>query len=166
MLVKEIMNKPAVTCPVDSTLDVAARLMAEFDCGIIPVIGDDGRLAGVVTDRDICMAAYAQERPLSKIPVPKAMTRHVIASHMNDAIETVEHLMADNRIRRVPVVDDHGRPLGVVSVNDVVRLAAKSHRIGIDRELVETLAAICQPKAAPGQTPRQPTRPEKLVIRG
>jgi predicted transcriptional regulator len=165
MLIKEIMSKPAVTCPTDSTLDAIARLMAEFDIGIVPVVGDDGRLAGVVTDRDICMTAYAKDRALSKIPVPTAMSKQVIACHMNDAVETIEHLMADNQIRRVPVLDDHGRPVGLVSLNDLARLAAGSHRIGVDRELVETLASICQPQGGGVQPPARERRSERLIVR-
>src|SRR5262245_51459466 len=54
MQIKDIMSTPAVTCPADATLDQAARAMWDSDCGILPVVFDDGRLAGVVTDRDIC----------------------------------------------------------------------------------------------------------------
>lgn len=57
MHVNEIMSQPVVTAPTKCTLDAAARLMWEFDCGIVQIVGDDGRLAGVITDRDICMAA-------------------------------------------------------------------------------------------------------------
>ena len=57
MHVSELMSHPVVMCPADATLDQAARLMWEFDCGTIPVQDTDGRLVGIVTDRDICMAA-------------------------------------------------------------------------------------------------------------
>ena len=79
MQIKDIMSHPVVSCPADSTLDQAARLMWEFDCGIVPVIGDDGRLVGVVTDRDICMAAYTQGKTLSAIPVGTAVAPQVVA---------------------------------------------------------------------------------------
>jgi CBS-domain-containing membrane protein len=165
MLIKELMSKPCVTCPADGTLDAVVRLMAEFDIGIVPVVGDDGRLSGVVTDRDVCMAAYARQEPLSKIPVPTAMSKQVIACHMNDAIETVEHLMADNQIRRLPVVDDHGRPIGLVSLNDLSRLAMKAHRIGVDRELVETMAAVGKPRGTVVEPTVQGDRRERLIVR-
>ena len=147
MQIKDIMSHPVVSCPADSTLDHAARLMWEFDCGIVPVIGDDGRLAGIVTDRDICMAAYTQGRVLSAIPVGTAMATQVVAVHGEELIEQAEHLMRDSQIRRLPVLDNDNRPVGIVSMNDLARLAARAHKNAVNRELVETLAAVCEPRA-------------------
>jgi CBS domain-containing protein len=146
MRIKELMSKPVITCPGAGTLDHAARLMWEFDCGIIPVVDDNGRLTGVVTDRDICMAAYTQGRALRHIPVTVAMARSVIAVHTEDLVEIAEQLMHDNQVRRVPVIDNEGRPVGIVSINDLARLAARAKRSGVDRELVDTIAAICEPR--------------------
>jgi CBS domain-containing protein len=145
MRIDEIMSQPVVTAPTTCTLDAAARLMREFDCGIVPIVGDDGCLAGVLTDRDICMAAYAENRPLSAISVTSAMTTPVFSLHADDAIETAEHLMRDNQIRRVLVIDAEHRPVGIVAMNDVARLAAPAGQIGTDRALVETLASIGRP---------------------
>jgi CBS domain-containing protein len=149
MQIKDLMSHPPVTCPPKSTLDHAARLMWEFDCGIIPVVTDDGRLAGVVTDRDVCMAAYTQGRSLASIPISTAMAKRVVAVHAGDLIEQVEQLMRDNQIRRLPVLDADGRPIGLVSLNDLARLAARAKKSGVDRELVQTLAAVCQPRGRP-----------------
>jgi CBS domain-containing protein len=162
--VKQIMSHPIVTCPVTSTLDHAARLMWEFDCGIVPVVGDDGRLVGVVTDRDACMAAYTQGRSLDAIPVATAMAKDVVASHGSDSVESVESLMKASQIRRVPVLDDDRRPIGLVSMNDLARLAARAHRHGVERQLVETLAAVCQPRGhAVLSEPAFVTRPAVAV---
>jgi CBS domain-containing protein len=147
MRIKEVMSHPVVTCPTNSTLDHAARLMWEYDCGVIPVVNDEGRLAGVITDRDICMAAYTQGRALNAIPVTVAMAGKVVAVHDDDAIEQAEELMRDSRIRRLPVLDEDGRPVGLVSISDLARLAAHARKSGVDRELVQTLAAVCQPRA-------------------
>jgi CBS domain-containing protein len=149
MRIKDLMTQPVVTCPTQSTLEQAARLMWEFDCGVLPVVGDDGRLAGIITDRDVCMAAYTQGRRLHDIPVETAMARQVIAVHANDAVEQVETLMQQHQIRRVPVLDDEGRPAGVVSMNDLARLAARQPNSSANRSLVKTLAAICEPRPRP-----------------
>ena len=146
MQIKEIMTQPVVTCPVETTLDQAARLMWEFDCGIIPVTGADGRLTGVVTDRDICMAAYTQGAPLSAIPVSTAMAKQVVAVHGEELIEQAEHLMRESQVRRLPVLDGENRPVGIVSMNDLARLAARAHKRVVDHELVQTLAAVCKPR--------------------
>ena len=162
MRISELMSKPVITCPSSGTLDHAARLMWEFDCGIVPVVGDDGRLVGVVTDRDICVAAYTQGRALREIPVTVAMATRVVAIHAEDVVETAELLMHDNQLRRVPVIDNDGRPIGIVSMNDLARLAARSERSGVDRELVRTLAAICQPRRHP--QPDAEVRPPASVL--
>ena len=146
MQIKNIMNQPAITCRIDDTLDQPARLMWEFDCGVVPVVDADGRLSGVVTDRDICMAAYTQGKGLHDIPVDVAMAHAVIAVHAEDTIEQAELLMRDNQIRRLPVVDDDGRPAGVVAMNDLAQLASRAKRTAVDRDLVQTLAAVCAPR--------------------
>ena len=146
MHVKDIMSHPVVTCPTSSTLDHAARLMWEFDCGVIPVVGDDGRVAGMVTDRDICMAAYTQGKPLNAIPVTSAMAHEVVAVHADDSIEHAEALMRGSQVRRLPVLDGASRPAGLVSMNDLARLSARARKSAVDRELVQTLAAVCQPR--------------------
>lgn len=156
MRLNEVMNQPVVFCPDSATLDDAARLMWEHDCGIIPVVDDEGRLTGVVTDRDICMSAYTQGRPISDIGVMTAMARTVVAGHEDDSIEAAEQLMQDNQIRRLPVIDGEGRPVGMVSLNDLARYVAQARRSGYDRELVQTLAAICRPRMLQAQPPGRP----------
>jgi CBS domain-containing protein len=146
MQIQEVMSHPPVTCPAGSTLDQAARLMWEFDCGIIPVVNDDGRLAGVVTDRDVCMAAYTQGRSLAAISVTTAMADGVVAVHAGESVERAEELMRASQVRRLPVLDADDRPIGLVSINDLARLAAHAKKSGVDRELVQTLAAVCQPR--------------------
>ena len=147
MQIKELMTQPVMTCPAGSTLDHAARLMWQYDCGIIPVTDPDGRLVGVVTDRDICMAAYTQGVAISAIPVTTAMARQVIAVHGEELVEQAEYLMRESQIRRLPVLDAENRPVGIISMNDLTRLAARAHKRGVDHELIKTMAAVCQPRS-------------------
>ncbi len=147
MQIKDIMSHPAMTCSPAAMADEAARLMWDNDCGIVPVVDDDGRLSGAITDRDICMAAYTQGMPLSAIPVTSAMATDVVAAHIDDSIESVESLMRTSQIRRVPILDRNDRVAGIVSLNDLARLAARTHRNGVDRELVKTIASVCQPRS-------------------
>jgi CBS domain-containing protein len=165
MHVKEIMSHPAITCPTNSTLDDVARLMWEFDCGVVPVVDDTGRACGIVTDRDISIAAYTQGKTLKEIPVTTAMARAVVAVHPEDSIEHVESLMRASQVRRLPVLDSEGRPAGLVSLNDLARLSARARKSGVDRELVQTLAAVCQPRRrSDGLTIAAPiTRPAVAV---
>ena len=162
MQIKDIMSHPAVTCSTTAMADEAARLMWDNDCGIVPVLDDDGHVAGVITDRDICMAAYTQGMPLSAIAVTSAMAGHVVAAHVDDSVESVESLMRASQIRRVPVLDRNDRVAGIVAMNDLARLAVRAHRNGVDRELVKTLAAVCQPRTRAGVA--QPALVERASV--
>lgn len=148
MKVEELMSKPALTCEAHETLDVAAQKMWDHDCGVLPVVASDGRLAGVITDRDICMSAWSQGRPLGAIHVDEAMSKQVFSVKPDQDVAHADKLMADKQVRGIPVVDTEDKPIGIVSVNDLAREAARSgSRItdGVARA-VQTLAAICQPR--------------------
>ena len=145
MRVEQLMNQPAVTCHAGDTLHTAARLMWDNDCGALPVVGDDARVLGVITDRDACMAAYTQGLPLQAIPVARAMSRQVFACRPDQPLEDAEKLMAEKQVRRLPVLDGDGRPLGVLSLNDVAREAASRPANGLVSEVAKTLGAIGQP---------------------
>lgn len=147
MRIKDIMSHPAVTCPEESCLDQAARLMWEFDCGIIPLVAGNGHLAGVITDRDICMAALTQGKPLHQIPVSSAMAKQVASCRADDRVESVEEMMRESQVRRVPVLDADGYVVGVIALNDLARLAAHAKKGSLDREFVQTMAAVCEPRA-------------------
>ncbi len=145
MYLQQVMSTPAVTCLPTDRLNAAAQRMWEYDCGAIPVVHSDGSIAGMITDRDICMAAYTQGCALSEIPVSSTMARQVFTCRPDDSIETAERIMADKQIRRVPVVDESQHPIGMVSINDLALHAWLQKRNGVDRELTQTLAAICEP---------------------
>ena len=152
MRVDEIMTHPVTTVSVDARLNEVARLMWDRDCGVIPLVNGEGRLAGIITDRDIAMAAYTQGKPLAEIAARSAMAADVLSCPAAASVETAERVMSEGRVRRVPVVDNDGRPVGLVSMNDLARLASRRHKAAVDRELVDTLAAICEPHA---QLPRE-----------
>jgi len=154
MRIREIMSSPAVTCRQDDTLNTAAQLMWEHDCGTIPVTDDAGQIVGIVTDRDICMATFTQGRAPQAIRVADAMARQVFSCHAEDPLDAAERLMSEKQVRRLPVVDSGNRPLGLLSLNDIARNAAAQKKDGIDREVVRTTAAICQPRREAG-TKRQ-----------
>ena len=146
MEIKEIMSRPAVTCRPEDTLNTAAQRMWEHDCGVLPVIDDDDSLVGMITDRDICMAAYSRGEALAAIRVSDAMATQAFSCHAEDSVQAAERLMADKQIRRIPIVERDNQPIGVLSLNDIARHHATEQKAALDRELVSTLAAICQPR--------------------
>jgi CBS domain-containing protein len=148
MRVDQVMTKDVKTCRSQDTLNVPAQLMWDGDCGCIPVVDDGGRVAGMVTDRDICMAALTQDRPLTTMPVSIAMAKDVFACGPGDSVDDAETTMREHQVRRLPVLGSEGQLVGVLSLNDLARVAGKGRRSdGITVEAVEaTLAAICAPR--------------------
>jgi CBS domain-containing protein len=160
MKVHELMSGGIETVQWDDSLASAARIMWERDCGAVPVVDAEGKLAGIVTDRDACMAAYTQGRTLDEIPVSVAASKLVFAVRPDDSLETAEDMMRRTQVRRLPVVDASSRVVGVLSLAD---LAVHVHQAGrkadgLSHESVAgTLAAISRPHAAvdPGPTDGQ-----------
>jgi len=150
MKVQDLMSHPAITCDVNDGLHVPAKLMWDHDCGVIAVVREDGKLAGVITDRDICMAAYTQGRPIDQILVNAVMATHVVSARPEQALGDVEHLMAEHQVRRVPVVDGDDRPLGVLSLNDLaIESVEPDTRMvhGFSR-VAHALTAVCRRRTA------------------
>ena len=137
------MTRGAKTCRHNDTLDIAARLMWDFDIGSVVIVDDSEQVVGIVTDRDTCMAAYLQGQPLQRIPCKVAMSNHVVTCHPNDADHAVAALMAKHKIRRIPVVDDTMKPIGMVSLNDLAIAMTRGPDVPA-QEVAGTLAAICE----------------------
>jgi CBS domain-containing protein len=153
MRVHDLMTTPAVTCHVNDTLQAAATAMWNSDCGAIVVVNDEGKATGIITDRDICMAAYTQGRPLGAILVHTAMAHQLIAVPPDHKVADAERLMADHQIRRLPVVNAEGVPIGMLSLNDLAIECCEpdtAMKNGPAR-VAYTLAAICQHRG-PGRT--------------
>lgn len=142
MRVRDVMIDDAATCAPHDSLHRAAELMWDHDCGFVPVVAG-GHLVGFVTDRDACMAAYTQGRPLARIRVGDVMTRSLETTTPDEDLEEAQRRMARSRVRRLPVVLD-GRLVGVVSLNDVARAAAAGHEAPMALEVGRTLAAISE----------------------
>jgi len=109
MKVGELMTADAKACGPSDTLNRAAQLMWENDCGAVPVVDQQLRVIGMVTDRDICMAAYTQGRPLAQSRVESAMSHGAYTCAPGDDIASAEKLMCERQVRRLPVIDEEGR---------------------------------------------------------
>ena len=115
------MTRDVRTCTITDSLNGAARIMWDHDCGCAPVVDAHGKLVGIITDRDICMAAYTQGSPLDAIPVARVMSgARVISCSRGDDLETAHQLMRTHEVHRLPVVDTRGRPIGILSLSDVI----------------------------------------------
>lgn len=140
MKVTELMSQPAHTCRTYHTLTTPAQLMWDHRCGSVPVLDDESRLVGIVTDRDIAMAAYLQGRSLHQIGVAEVMTASPVSCHPDDDHDEALRLMQRHHVRRVPVVDDQQQLLGVLSIDDFA-VAATRRGTGIAGADVATALA-------------------------
>lgn len=117
MLVKEIMYKAPTCCTPDTNLPEVARMMLEHDCGAIPICNGP-TLVGVITDRDIVCRAMATKPDPTTIRAADVMTTQVATINDNDSIQRAVTVMAENKVRRVPVVKD-GVLVGMLSQADL-----------------------------------------------
>jgi CBS domain-containing protein len=120
MKVRDLMNRSAVCCKAGTNVGSAVQLMWENDCGILPVTDDSGKLTGVVTDRDICIAMGTRNRMPGDITVGEIATNKVHSCKPEDDIHEALHTMGEKQIRRLPVVDQQGVPQGVLSMDDMI----------------------------------------------
>jgi len=151
MIVSQLMSREVVTCRPQDSLRDAAEKMWNQDIGCLPVVDEEGHAVGMVTDRDICMAAYTQGRPLADMDVRSAMAHEVFSCLPTERIEQAEKIMKDRQVRRLPVIDEGGHLVGLIATNDLARESARQlARKGADvtaDALAATLASICAPRS-------------------
>ena len=127
MKASEIMtSRPCCCSPNDSLQDVA-RTMRDNDCGAIPVV-ENGCVVGIVTDRDLAVRALADGKS-ADTKVGDVITRDVCCCSADDDVREVEKIMADNQVRRVPIVDADGCCVGIVAQADLARAARDGARV-------------------------------------
>jgi CBS domain-containing protein len=114
-------DRPAV-CTAETTAQDAARMMETNDCGSLPIVDsrDSMKLAGVVTDRDLALRILGRGQAPST-PVREAMTKNVSTVKADDDLDAIESVMSGQQVRRVPVVDEQGRVIGIVAQADLAR---------------------------------------------
>jgi predicted transcriptional regulator len=151
MQVEDLMTKSVECCEPDDALERAAQLMWDHDCGCLPVCvtanGGRRKTIGVVTDRDICMCALFQHKPLSELRVADAMAKEVISCLTSDAVQQVKTTMRSARVRRLPVLNVQGTLVGMISLADLAREGAHdgNHHEASELDVRDTLAMICTP---------------------
>jgi CBS domain-containing protein len=135
---RDIMTKDPVCCLPTNSVAQAARLMKQYDTGLVPVVAniDEKKLLGVVTDRDLAVTVVADSCDPARTSVEAVMSRPPIVCSPGDPYEHALHTMERNRIRRVPVVDRTGRVVGIVSLADVaIRVRNRTQTAEVIREI-------------------------------
>jgi len=172
MKIRDVMTKSLRTCRAHDSLSVPARAMWDGDCGVVPVVDETNRVIGMVTDRDVCMAAYTQGKPLADIPVRSAMSKKVVSCRTEDDLAVALRQMQAAKVHRLPVLDPQGRIDGILSLNDLARLRGERNEKApavTAEQLATTLAAICDPRpmvASPAKPAVAKERAAKLLSVG
>lgn len=148
MRIEELMTKSPVTCGPDDTLRAAEQKMEGSNCGCLPVTASDGsrQLVGIITDRDICMAAQLQRRSLEELRVRDAMEKEVHACNPGDPLVEAQAIMQEARVRRLPVVDESERLVGVISLADLACEAEREGGAITKAEIGKILATLSEPR--------------------
>lgn len=118
MKVRDIMTSPAIRIHPEESVEVAARTLASHNIGMLPVCGTDGKLCGVITDRDLVTRCVAGGRLPDKTKIREVMTGQVMSVDPNMELGVAAHLMGRQQIRRLPVVEN-GKLCGMLSLGDL-----------------------------------------------
>ncbi len=139
MNVERVMKRDVKACQPGDNLNRAAQLMWESACGCIPVTDQTNKIVGILTDRDICMAAYTQGRTLASISAENSMARKVVTCRIDDDVSTAIQLMRETGVRRLPVVDGGGGLRGIVSLDDLAAESLRNLRGATNQRLANEL---------------------------
>ena len=120
MKVKDIMTDRVIPVGTGETADVAARTLAQYDIGILPVCDPQGALCGLVTDRDLVIRCMAAGKGPGETQVSEIMTKQVVSVSPDTDLETAAKVMAARQLRRLPVTEN-GQLKGILSLGDLTR---------------------------------------------
>jgi len=129
MKLREIMSKQVIRIHPEESVAVAARMLSHYNIGALPVCGIDGRLCGLVTDRDIVTRCLAAGKNATETTVRDVMTRKIIAVRPDMDASTAAALMGSKQIRRLPVMEN-GRLCGMISLGDLAGNAESTAEAG------------------------------------
>ena len=171
MKVQDCMTSPAHSCSAGVSLVTAAEIMWDHRIGALPVLDSEGHPIGMITDRDICMAAARKGRFAADVSVRETMSPNPFTVRPDEDLTKALETMAARQVRRLPVVDHENRLVGVVSINDAAAAAESGSkdfrgRPEVFAHIVGTLRRIAQPSATPGGTAPEKAPPPDAGRRG
>jgi CBS domain-containing protein len=143
--VQNVMTRDVVTLMPDDMVEQASRLMRECDCGALPVVGWSGRVIGMITDRDIAVRLVGRGIDTRRARVSDCMSDEVFACHPWDAVDDCLRTMSRHQVRRLPIVDEDRRILGIVSQSDLARHAGDHPGQGERRAVADVVCAVSEP---------------------
>jgi CBS domain-containing protein len=150
MKVQELMTSDVKSCSPDTNLAAAAKIMWEGDCGAVPVVDEGGKVLGMITDRDICIAGATRPHAEGDIPVRDVISKVLYTCKPGDDVRAALETMRGQKVRRLPVVDASGRLAGIVSIHDIAEKARSSRNADVPPDAVlDTFVTITAPARVP-----------------
>lgn len=145
MKVEQLMTPAPATCGVSENLAQVVERMWDANCGIIPIVDDAAHVIGVITDRDICVAAATRGLSPADIHVGEMQRRPVVVCRPDDDLQKALALMKQHRVRRLPVTTDQGILHGIISLDDIVLSAGRREAVSA-ADILATMKAILAPR--------------------
>ena len=135
----EVMTKNPVVCIPSDLVANIAQVMKRENIGLVPIVEDDQtrKLVGMVTDRDLAVKVVAEERDLETTKAEQVMTRGIVTCRAGDDLQEALDAMSENQLRRIPVVDDEDRIVGIIAQADI---ATRVHQPEKTASLVEKIS--------------------------
>jgi CBS domain-containing protein len=136
------------SCRPKTNLAEAAAMMLQDDCGVLPVVDNENKMIGMITDRDIAIAVATKARVASEIPVSKVISRKVYSAMLDEGIHAALKTMRHEKIRRLPIVNPDGMLQGILSLNDLALRAeeekGRRHPELTYEDAMSTVKTICE----------------------
>jgi CBS domain-containing protein len=152
MKVQDVMSGEVRTCRPETNLAEAAMQMWQYDCGALPVVTNENKVIGMVTDRDIAIAVGTKGRPAAAIPVREIISGTIYTALLDEDIHTALRMMRHEKVRRLPVTNREGMLQGILSLNDIVLRAeeekGRRHPELNYEDAMSTLKAVCEHRPA------------------
>lgn len=144
MKVQDVMTKDAVFCAPEDNLAIAAERMIKRDCGVLPIVDDEKKLVGIITDRDICIAAASRNIKPADIKAKDFTNKKIVSCRADDKIEDILKKMKKYQVKRLPVTSQEDILIGIISIADVL-FATNKHK-SLRKKLVSALKSISKPR--------------------
>lgn len=143
MKVKDVMKIDVGFCSAEDSLMKAADIMRSRDCGVIPVVDENKKVIGMLTDRDLCLAVVARNRKASDVKTGELMNGKPIVCAAEDKFEDVLRKMRKYQIKRLAAVGSEGELIGILSLSDILLSVEKDK--DLKKKVYSTLKAIYKP---------------------
>ncbi|MDQ3748182.1 MAG: CBS domain-containing protein [Acidobacteriota bacterium] len=144
MKVKDVMKTDVGFCSTEDSLMKAAEVMRRRDCGVVPIVDADQRVVGMLTDRDLCLAVVARNRKASDVKTEELLRGKAIVCSADDKLEDALRKMRKYQVKRLAAIGAGGELVGILSVTDVLQLAAGKDK-KLKKKVYATLKAIFKP---------------------